>query len=305
MKNLFVLISFLITSNLIGQYYPIIVDNPVWSIAEFSPGEHPTSPDNCIARHYSLVGDTIIEGITYSKLYGNNLPHDFPYGNVKFNLEDATYLAAIREDSTKKVWIRNVSDSIDILYYDFDLSVGDTFCFDYFPVDCVPVSFIDSTLIDGEYRRTTGFYMSGGGLETWIEGIGSTTGWFEYPHIATSEWHLLCYKQDQTLVHVHHDIGQCHCDTYTSLKELEDNLVEVNFSPNPAKEVVNINIRNSENGSYKILFRNIDGIVRKEVYIENPASEILINDLPNGIYFVTIYDDQNRSLTRKIIKTGT
>lgn len=70
------------------------------------------------------------------------------------------------------------------------------FAFRYFNnVECLPVSNIDSILINGEERKQIHFQEVNSITEKWIEGIGSTMGWFEWNTVGTWSYELLCYKE--------------------------------------------------------------------------------------------------------------
>ncbi len=105
-----------------SEYHPI-ADGCSWSVSN---------------EKYMTAGDTVLDGKTYLKVYRQegNMPFEF-------NLEEAEYFAAIRNDlAQKKVYaylpagtsIRNLSDysvtqtdtAMDVLIYDFSLEIGDT-----------------------------------------------------------------------------------------------------------------------------------------------------------------------------------
>lgn len=103
-------------------YHPI-TDGCIWSVSN---------------EKYMTVGDTVLDGKTYLKIYRQ--VGDQPF---EFSLEDAEYFAAIRNDSVgKKVYaylpagtsIRDFIDysviqtdtAMDVLIYDFSLEIGDT-----------------------------------------------------------------------------------------------------------------------------------------------------------------------------------
>ena len=105
---------------------------------------HPIA-DNCLwsssNEKYMSAGDTVLGGRTYMKLYrqiGNQ--------SFEFNLEEAEYFAAIRNDSVEKkvyaylpagTWIRDLGDysviqtdtAMEVLLYDFSIKIGDTVCY--------------------------------------------------------------------------------------------------------------------------------------------------------------------------------
>ncbi|MBC7864965.1 MAG: hypothetical protein IAF38_18470, partial [Bacteroidia bacterium] len=159
-------------------YYPFATDSATWTVVEYGYG---TIPPQTGTWHYGMAGDTIFNGLLYSKLYVNQGSLGSVNPEPVFNLQTATYLGAIREDSTKKILFRKWSDTIEILRYDFSLNVGDTFCFNNEPcgIQCHQVAAVDSILINGAYRRQIHFSY-GGQSETWIEGIGSIVGAFEF-----------------------------------------------------------------------------------------------------------------------------
>ena len=106
-------------------YYPI-TDGCIWSVSN---------------EKYMTAGDTVLDGKTYLKVYRQERNQPF-----EFNLEEAEYFAAIRNDlSERKVyaylptgtWIRDLVDysviqtdsAMEVLLYDFSLEIGDTVCY--------------------------------------------------------------------------------------------------------------------------------------------------------------------------------
>lgn len=104
----------------------------VWSVNDFKFGS---------------VGDTIIEGITYMKIYKQSEPQAF-----SFDVSRATYWGALRNDILKKqVYFAvlpgtEVYDAMnhllyvterdtDLLFYDFSLNLGDTVTCHFFEED--------------------------------------------------------------------------------------------------------------------------------------------------------------------------
>jgi hypothetical protein len=107
------------------EYHPI-TDGCVWSVSD---------------EKYMTVGDTVLNGKTYMKIYRQVAAQAFD-----FNLEEAEYFAAIRDDSVEQrvyafipsgTWIHDLSDysgartdtALEVLLYDFSLKMGDTVCF--------------------------------------------------------------------------------------------------------------------------------------------------------------------------------
>lgn len=118
----------------------------------------------CETWYYRFNGDTIIDGMTYSKLYVSWYP----------TMANADYECAFREDSNTAVYI-NDGDG-EYLSHRMDVEVGDTVV--YGPL-CGPplvrvVYAVDSVqLSDGQVRRRVKFQW---GSEEWIQGVGTTFG---------------------------------------------------------------------------------------------------------------------------------
>jgi murein DD-endopeptidase MepM/ murein hydrolase activator NlpD len=76
-------------------------------------------------------------------------------------------------------------------------------------------------------------------------------------------------------------------------------------TPNPASNMLNISSEDFENGSCKFILRNIIGqvVLGENILVTNNSVQknISISGLPNGIYFLTIESDKNRTV-QKIIK---
>jgi hypothetical protein len=276
-------------------YYPFPTDSASWSVEEYLWNSFPGS-NGCIAHHYGLAGDTIINSLAYSKLYGNNLPSNFPYYDTAFNLPTAAYVASIREDLSKRVWLREPTDTVDQLYYDFSLNVGDTFCFNYFGQGCQPVTFVDSILIDGNYRRQ--IHFSPFNMESWIEGIGSTTGWFQWQYTGSWSWQLLCFSENQMQIY---GTNYCHCDTYTGLSQ--STVSENNFTklyPNPFSVSTTLELKVDPLNMYII----ITDLYGKEIHnqiIKEKKTIISRNGLNPGIYFYRVMHRKNTMKAGKFI----
>ena len=298
MKSVIIVLIILLTAQVSGQSYdPFPTDSATWSVQEYFHAWLP-EPDGCIARHYGLSGDTIIDGKKFSKLFGNNLPLHTPYEDTAFNVQTAVYVAAVREDSAKKIWIRQPGDTTDILYYDFALDSGDTFCFNYFGMGCHPVISVDSILIDGNYRRQIIFQPFNS--ESWIEGIGSTTGWFEWQLTGSWSWRLLCFSEYQQQLY---GSSNCHCDTYTPIENINIIRKGVKIYPTPATLEIHIEFDEHSGDTYSINVYSVLGKRRKSIVCQEKRINIDVSDLQEGIYLILISDGEGASWTQKIIKT--
>lgn len=134
-----------------------------------------------------FVGDSLHNGLNYQKISSSN---NF------FNTDNS---GLTRVDNNRVYFIPK--DSInEILLYDFNLELGDTFQINsYFQVtntNYVTVVGVDSIMtFDGVHRKV--FYLSEG--TNWIEGIGAEYGSITFPWYFISisgDCHLYCYSRD-------------------------------------------------------------------------------------------------------------
>ena len=287
MKQVYLLLILgVIGLNLQAQtYYPMPTQDATWNFEYYVFANLPFSNAECIMRHYGLAGDTVINNKTYHKLYGNNLPQDYPYFDTQFNLPTAHYVGAYREDSTKKVWMYMANDSLERLYYDFALNANDSFYFD--PAlhsgggGAHYVIYTDSILINGSYRKQ--WHFSNGGGEIWIEGIGSLSGWFEWNYVACGfALNLRCMDVSQNQIY---NTGACHCDTYTPLQKVAANESEIKLYPNPASNFLTIDTKIAVTDVE--IYNNLGQLVLRESF----ESVIDLTELATGLYAVRLLNE--------------
>jgi hypothetical protein len=291
MKKTILLILTIIPFITNGQvYFNFPTDSAIWNQVTFDWG-------NCkIVIHYGLVGDTTIAGKQYSKLYGVN--HCFSDNQIcvdtatykdidDFDIDSAEYIGGVREDSTKKIYFYDADNSSEYLLYDFGLNINDTFCFDYFNIGCYKVSGIDSTLINGQYRKT--FHFNDFWGITWIEGVGNSIGWFALQIFGSGNRNLLCFKQNNdTLIN---NYGYCSCSPGTSINEYNQSNTFFIF-PNPADKSITIDIGNwTKNPTITIY--NVFGQEIEHKTVSEQSTSFDIDNLSSGIYFLTVMTDKH------------
>jgi len=241
---------------------------------------------------YGMEGDTIIDSTSYSKIYLSS------FGDTMFNAQLATYFCALREDSMKKVWVRNPSDTIDVLLYDFSLNVGDSVCLGYFGLGCVEqVSVVDSIMINGTYRRRIRF---GGVVEAqeWIEGIGNYYGPFQLNMTGSNTTFLLCHKLDDSLIY--NSYGSCHCQFLDAVEEFKSSETNVSVAPNPASNYVTFKITDKSELTYYVELYDLLGqqILNHSI---SSGERIDLSNYNPGIYLYNLKSDQTFVGSGKLI----
>lgn len=214
----FILLFTILSLGSFAQYYPMVEENKVWSVA--------SNFRDINTRFYKLEGDTVIEDITYKKLIVS-------YDSLQ---QVWSYQGAMRENENHQVFYREYLWDEESLIYDFTpLPVGqDTL---YYINSCdiyLAVDAIDSVqLLNGEFRKRYHFYN-----DQWIEGIGSTMGPLGvYTANCTADIYeqLNCYTRNDTLLYQSPGFASGNCYIHiTSVRKL-DKVDNITLLPNPVQ----------------------------------------------------------------------
>lgn len=250
---------------------------------------------------YSLVGDTTINNINYTKVYYNMYGQNLK--DTAYNSLTAQYFGGLREDSTRKIWAIFSNDSIEYLMYDFSLSLGDTFDLPFYGY---PDSFFvvgqDSLLFnDGKYRVQLG--VTGGyGYNQWVQGIGGLYGdLFEpcspFNTVGIGSTFLTCFKVGNQYVYG----GQnCYCGNITNVNEVETIGSKIEIYPNPVGSTFKVDSK-EEIFKQNCTITIVD-LLGKFIYSKpfvDYIIEISTENIPKGVYLIKINDQQNNLLAVK------
>jgi len=197
------------------HYVPFPDSNAVWSEIYWKPISEPYP--RWEYNQYALFNeDTVINGITYHKLFHSN-------SASKIEKENAVYIGAIREDRNRRVYIRYDGKfkpdepyyKKEFLLYNFDLNIGDTIWQEEDSIEISPMEYlvakaIDTIQIYNSRRKVFSF------LEPfwvyWIEGIGNVKGLiFTSGDLPTNGMNndLICMHQNDTLMYFNNTYNDC------------------------------------------------------------------------------------------------
>lgn len=295
-RSIVVFILFLNGFSSISQtYYPFPKDSATWSDVWYAYYINPpfTPSLRCETQHYGLNGDTTIDNKLYSKLYINKSRSD-----TFFNYNNSRYHKGIREDSARKVWIREPSDSLDRLLYDFGLNKGDTF---FYWTGVMEVFDIDSMLIDGSYRRTTLFLSFNPDTIKMIEGIGFKSGLFGPTGGTDGGEFMKCFTQNLQLIYSSSITSwfECKCigcNCVSSPVGIDTHVRKdksLKIFPNPVVDLLSISFDNQDNLSSKVEIYSVSGLRLMSTNIDNDNSIIDVRQLNQGMYILRIENVQN------------
>ena len=248
-----------------------------------------------------ILGDTILNGQLYSRLYNNN---NGLYWNT------TPFRGFIREEDKKIYYVRPYLDSLsdEIVLYDFNLGIGDTMHWDTDVLnldDYVSYSIvnqIDSVQMNtGEYRRRFWLNSEAPFAGYIIEGIGSSFGLLRPNYFPfESVYEILCLATPNTLIY--DDMGDFreYADAdaclYTPVSTEQPYSSDLKIFPNPTHEVLYFSESISET-----LLEIYTPIGVKVFEIQDfTGMEIDISRLVPGMYFMVLGDTQKTAI--KVVK---
>lgn len=272
----FLLIVLLLTSYVsTAQFLTMLEENHTWSVdingEDFDGNMYTLSID------INLSGNMVVNGKTY---------------HIVQTPITETSLCLVREENGM---VFRYNDDIDdeIVVYDFNLGVGDSFTFYQFDEYCTyygdqpnnPETVqVEDTWVDfvaGENRKHIRFELYDGS-EIWIEGIGSLRGFETGGEVFDVVTHteLVCFKVDSDIYFFN---GASSCDNTTlGIDQIQKQ--EVVLYPNPVRGVSILRLLSFTNAEFIQIF-NISGEMVRQDPIESASYQISAMNYASGLYF--------------------
>ncbi len=253
--------------------------------------------------------DTIVDGKTY-----NRVQQSTAYDTILqewYNWINSNDW--IREDSSKVYIYTNNTFSAEYsdyytgeyLLFDFSLSTDDSVYLyreDYIDGDWIHggkfyIIDVDSVKIEGINCKKIYLSQERNGnidfdvYETWIEGVGSSTGFLESAsYMSECGREMLCVKQGDIVLYSSDYSANCYLDY--GLSNIDK--LDIRIYPTLAKDLITI-----ESNAYPINISiiNLNGNLLKNIQIYN-SDNIDISVLPSGLYTIVI----NNLYSTKFIK---
>ena len=255
---------------------------------------------------HTLIGDTVINGKTYYKVYtsGTHSIRDLWLDSIVLVEPFIGQMEYIREEQKQFLQYRTSSQT-EVILADFDLEVGDTAV----NTNCqslVIVDHIDTVYLNNEPRKR--FYFSPGspgwGGKTLIEGVGCSAGLFTFPchEIGIESGSSLeCFSQDGGQI-VIDSTSACNTTSSTELSLTFQNAIQV--FPNPADEYIEVRLTNQDwNRPSRISLYNLQGqlISTQSIEEQEESQRIDLSGLIPAIYF--LYVNNGREFcVKKVVK---
>jgi hypothetical protein len=296
-----------------GQYDPMVTSGKYWIYLNYYlSADEDLLP---VSGHaISFQGDTIINSISYNKVYKHILKGGHPcmyppcwQFTFPYQTESKSLISFIREDTlTKKVYNLPISpfgfcDTTEHLIFDFSLSIGDTVnscIYDYIHASSITetlggiVDSIGVLEVFGKTRNTiftTGFDNGGhGGQDPAVTRISIVEG-------VGLEWNGLFFDPLSPLVDFCED-ETGFCMLLVSNPPVE-RTKELNLFPNPATHLVQISAEDEELKGIRIY--TMLGIFKAEFLNTNTVD---LSNLVEGVYLFEITFANGKRIVKRIIK---
>lgn len=223
----------------------------------------------------------------------------------------APNLFKLREDTTKGQLY--VHDGItEVLLCDMSLNVGDTFTLSVphpsglqyawhnivMTVDSVTyVNGGKSIYLTCDPYYVPHFYGTYNFSMRFMEGIGPMYGMNPYDPFALRG--LMCLHKDDTLYYMTHpDVG---CwQEFVSVPQYPESFLTI--YPNPSNQQIILSFSTDEEVQGSVFICDIHGRVCFQTIVTKTVEHLNIGNLSPGVYMLTFIDQNNRKITKKIVK---
>ena len=260
-----------------------------------------------------MKGDTVINGITYLKIYcSKNISDNFPSDSLH---------CFVREDSTKKVYVKYpynlYNDSTEFILYDFNVNVGDTVMIKLITDGSyhqIVIKYIGAYQFNYDTRTDYEFDIInpplwGGGCDfgqLWAEGVGSNTHAF-YTEIPVSvcnneQYNVECFWHKGQYV-----AGGTFCDYFhDGINDLSNEQNQIKTYPNPFSTQTSISfyIPQSSIVSLKVhdmCGREVASLLNEKMLQGNHTVSYSAENLPTGLYYFQLRTENNIETKKMIV----
>lgn len=315
-KYAWLFFCFYLKAGVAQQYIPFPVTDAVWR--EDGVNFSGLNSHQFYFYEISVSRDTVINALTYHELDLRGFGNDYLYfnggwhGPFTIGVTTDFCFGAIREDSLKRIYYYPYYSGPEVLLYDFNLSVGDTF-----PETFINqfggniVSGTDSIEINGTYHKRlliTNPTMVNQPYASYIEGVGSTMGLLGGQlHITEPPFEiystLICFSENGNSTMIDSFSTQANCDLLNEIADVPGTDLILTLSPNPATSTFTIHasyeLKNGEIEIFNLLGKKVGS---KQWVTSKKEITIDISDLSSGLYFVKVQTEKGNSVQKLIIE---
>lgn len=302
-KSLLFLVLNLAAISLYGQTNHFGNLTSIWHVASSYPNGNLNNPSfvETTTTVYGYVGDTVISGYSWSKIYSST---------DSLFISDLIFQGTTR-DTNGLVLFQSPSSQIDTLY-DFNLNVGDSVLYDFsFTSEYLFISNVDSILLNGQYHKRIQISEPQGPnaftllSEIWIEGIGSLHGplFPLSPKVFSTEipdrLDLTCSEVTSTNYWMDGAYSECYVNIVLGIGEGHIRLF--NIYPNPFGSTIEVDLGSTNLQRTRLTVYNSQGQVVYSESLSIKNSTVQLASLNPGIYLLVIETKEGK-VTRRLMK---
>lgn len=312
LRNVLIIALFFSPLNkLLAQYIPMVEEGKFW-IYQQQENQDFWTPISGFA--ITFLGDTIINSLSYKKVYQLNLKGEhcsdvtqYPCWDfdIPYQAESKQLISFIREDTVnRQVYNLPISnngffcDFEEYLMMDFSSSIGDTLN------DCVyesigadntsmySLGIVDSINVVEAFDKprntifTTGLYL--------VIGLPAISELYFHEGVGINTYGLFYRSRSVFYDFCEGEMDQC--NLILSQNSIDKNK-QINIFPNPSKGIFQISMEEEKIELIKVY--SLLGELKSEFQNSN---DIDISDFPKGVYFLEIITKNNERLINKILK---
>jgi len=311
-RAFFILLYCLLFANMdaFPQLIRLLDTNNMWSVLEIDdrPAGFPGKQPYKISHWLKPGNDTILNGKTYKIVLYSTDEHHSTWENSGLFM---------REEEGKVYWCdQDELREDETLLYDFNLQEGESisrYLNSYLDYQIISVvDSIRSVQLGGSLRKI--FYISNTLYpddfkrpEIWIEGIGSLWGLRRNNPCSFSTGCqvyqvLLCYYQDGEEFYHSPDFDDCYYNwTWSGIKN-PGLISDFQLYPNPSSGKFYIVTDISDGSSTVQIFDSVGKQIRSYRTSALRHTEVDISDVPSGIYFVRLINQNSSGIKKMAIK---
>lgn len=298
MKKLLLVFFLAVFGQRIAAQNEYLQHNPEWTVMEIYSQSYPCVSYDTVT--FFLNGDTLINSITYKKLYSRGTCRNIWYSNnpnmgcslAPYNYPYSGYMGALRSAGTQMFYMMANSNQ-EGLIFDYDLQVGDNFHYGQMTTEdtTITVAFIDSVYTPYGYLKK--FHFSTDTAQFIMEGGLTSYGLYHYCSVMLDfASYSMCYTLNDT---AWWPAQGPNCDAILlSGNTIEHPALSLQLIPNPASDYVQVNLSGAPFQMLRVY--NVFGAV----VLTQEESQLYVGNLPSGIYFVKVFDG-TMEYTRELI----
>jgi hypothetical protein len=294
----------IITFSRFSQNHKLIDESKKWVMQEVQGDINALPPDYDIIHYFHFfAGDSIVNGVTYAKLYHQQFHKSIYNYRQPFYVNDTLQMAymegLLREDTLNQRAYKLVNGKEELLF-DFSVQQNDTILLEYLKmITSDTIGIVDSVrtvlLANQSVKKSIHYNHPNRAIcepQTWIESVGSPNGILNPFCIVglgfnVSGGQLICHFDNGGNIY-----GDCNYPRFVTGTEFVNPLEQVFIYPNPVSETLFFT------GQSRYSIFNLAG----QLLVEGKGESVNVNKVPNGLFTIELVNEKGAKSVQKILK---